>query len=123
MIKGKLQIELKDEKTGRIERHEEENMTMESTEALAIEKVRARQLMALMESTDGTGNGMAESRNGANEEATGEEWRDYFSKTEYMTRESWSSDAWIRMVLGYMIASEREYRVEFLDGSEVTVMV
>ena len=98
-------------------------MTMESTEALAIEKVRARQLMALMESTDGTGNGMAESRNGANEEATGEEWRDYFSKTEYMTRESWSSDAWIRMVLGYMIASEREYRVEFLDGSEVTVMV
>ena len=26
MIKGKLQIELKDEKTGRIERHEEENM-------------------------------------------------------------------------------------------------
>ena len=37
--------------------------------------------------------------------------------------EIWESDVWIRMVLEYMIASEREYRVGFLDGSEVTVRV
>lgn len=63
---------------------------MESTEALALEKVRARQMMALMKAA------------GA---------------------EMWESDAWIRMVLGYMIAGEREYRVGFLDGSVVTVMM
>lgn len=34
----------------------------------------------------------------------------------------WESDAWIRVVLGYMIAGEREYRVGFLDGSEVRGM-
>ena len=42
---------------------------------------------------------------------------------ECTTAEIWESDAWIRMVLGYMIAGEREYRVGFLDGSEVRVMI
>ena len=42
---------------------------------------------------------------------------------EAAAAEMWESDAWIRMVLGYMIAGEREYRVGFLDGSEVRVMV
>ena len=64
--------------------------TMESPEALALEKVRARQMMALMKAA---------------------------------TAEMRESDAWIRMVLGYMIAGEREYRVGFLDGSEVRVRV
>lgn len=97
--------------------------TMESTEALALEKVRARQMMALMESAGGPGNGIAGMRNGANGDATGEEWRDYLSRAERMTREPWRSDTWIRMVLGYMTAGEGEYRVGFLDGSEVTVRV
>lgn len=64
--------------------------TMESPETLALEKVRARQMMALMEAA---------------------------------AAKMWESDAWIRMVLGYMIAGEHEYRVGFLDGSEVRVMV
>lgn len=64
--------------------------TMESSEALALEKVRARQMMALMKAA---------------------------------AAKMWESDAWIRMVLGYMIAGEREYRVGFLDGSEVRVRV
>ena len=42
---------------------------------------------------------------------------------EYTATEMWESDAWIRMVLGYMIAGELEYRVGFLDGSEVRVMI
>ena len=53
---------------------------------------------------------------------TEEEGNCVFSE-ECTTAEMWESDAWIRMVLGYMIAGEREYRVGFLDGSEVRVMI
>lgn len=58
---------------------------------------------------------------GADEGTAGTE-EDVFSE-ERAAAKMWESDAWIRMVLGYMIAGEREYRVGFLDGSEVRVMV
>lgn len=119
--------------------------TMESTEALALEKVRARQMMALMEGageagrgpegkwadTDGGAEGRgqfgvdggAEGRGwfGVDGDAAGT-WRGVFSE-ERAGAEIWVNDGWIRVVLEYMIASEREYRVGFLDGSEVTVTV
>ena len=97
--------------------------TMESSETLALEKVRARQMLALMEITDGPGSGMAGMRNGLDGDAAGEKWGDHFSKAERMTEVPWRRDVWIRMVLEYMIAGERAYRVGFLDGSEVTVRV
>lgn len=108
-------------------------VTMESTEALALEKVRARQMMALMESADGPGKGpegkwadtdggaAGRGRFGVDGDAAGT-WRGVFSE-ERAGAEIWVNDGWIRMVLEYMIASEREYRVGFLDGSEVTVRV
>ena len=96
---------------------------MESSETLALEKVRARQMMALMESADGPGNRIAGMRNGLDGDAAGEKWGEHFSKAERMTEVPWRSDVWIRMVLKYMIAGEGEYRVGFLDGSEVTVRV
>lgn len=103
--------------------------TMESTEALALEKVRARQMMALMESMDGSGR-RAEGKEAG---AAGRGWGDadggaagtgdgVFSGKN-TAAEMWESDAWIRMVLGYLIAREGEYRVGFLDGSEVRVIV
>ena len=100
--------------------------TMESSETLALEKVRARQMMALMESADGAEYGQEGRWAGAD----GRGWSgvgagaegDVFSE-ESAGAEIWESDAWIRMVLGYMIASEDEYRIGFLDGSEVKVMV
>ena len=102
--------------------------TMESSETLALEKVRARQMMTLMESADGPGNGPegkwadtdggAEGRGRSGIGAEG----GVFSK-ESTGAEIWRSDVWIRMVLEYMIAGEGEYRVGFLDGSEVTVMM
>lgn len=119
--------------------------TMESPETLALEKVRARQMMTLMKSARGTGRGPegneadadegAKARGwagadegvkargwaGADEDTAGTE-EDVFSE-ERAAAKMWESDAWIRMVLGYMIAGEREYRVGFLDGSEVRVMV
>ena len=96
---------------------------MESSETLALEKVRARQMMALMESADGPGNRIAGMRNGLDGDAAGEKWGEHFSKAERMTEVPWRSDVWIRMVLKYMIAGEGEYRVGFLNGSEVTVRV
>lgn len=107
--------------------------TMESTEALALEKVRARQMMALMESADGSGRRAEGIWSGANGGAEGRGWADADGGTagtecgafseERAAAEMWESDAWIRMVLGYLIASEGKYRVGFLDGSEVKVMV
>ncbi len=96
---------------------------MESSETLALEKVRARQMMALMESADEPGNRIAGMRNGLDGDAAGEKWGEHFSKAERMTEVPWRSDVWIRMVLKYMIAGEGEYRVGFLNGSEVTVRV
>ena len=107
--------------------------TMESTEALALEKVRARQMMTLMKSARGTGRGPEGKGAGADEGVKARGWvgadegtagteEDVFSE-ECTAAEIWESDAWIRMVLGYMIAGEREYRVGFLDGSEVRVTV
>lgn len=107
--------------------------TMESSETLALEKVRARQMMALMESAGEAGRGPegkwadtdggAEGRGwfGVDGDAAGT-WRCVFSE-ERAGAEIWVNDGWIRMVLGYMIAREGEYRVGFLDGSEVTVTV
>lgn len=107
--------------------------TMESSETLALEKVRARQMMALMEGAGEAGRGPegkwadtdggAEGRGwfGVEGDAAGT-WRGVFSE-ERAGAEIWVNDGWIRMVLEYMIASEREYRVGFLDGSEVTVRV
>ncbi len=130
---------------------------MESPEALALEKVRARQMMALMKAAGGTACGPEGKVAGADEGTKARGWagadegvkargwagvddgvktreraaadegtagteEDVFSE-ECTAAEIWESDAWIRMVLGYMIAGEREYRVGFLDGSEVTVMV
>lgn len=106
---------------------------MESSETLALEKVRARQMMALMEGageagrgpegkwadTDGGAEGRGQFGVGGGAAGT---WRGVFSE-ERAGAEIWVNDGWIRMVLGYMIASEREYRVGFLDGSEVTVRV
>lgn len=107
--------------------------TMESKEALALEKVRARQMMALIESAGGSGSGpegkwadtdggaAGRGRFGVDGGAAGT-WRGVFSE-ERAAAEIWVNDGWIRMVLGYMIAGEGEYRVGFLDGSEVTVRV
>ena len=106
---------------------------MESPEALALEKVRARQMMALMKAARGTGRGPEGKGAGADEGAKARGWAGadegveeagncVFSEESAATK-MWESDAWIRMVLGYMIAGEREYRVGFLDGSEVRVMV
>lgn len=95
--------------------------TMESPETLALEKVRARQMMALMKAAGRTGRGPEGNEAGA-DGGTEEAGNCVFSE-ECTTAEMWESDAWIRMVLGYMIAGEREYRVGFLDGSEVRVMV
>ena len=115
--------------------------TMESSETLALEKVRARQMMTLMESADGPGNepegkwadsdGGAAGRGwfGVDGGAAGRGVADaaggWFGgcSEERVATEIWEGDAWIRMVLGYMIAGEGEYRVGFLDGSEVTVRV
>ena len=107
--------------------------TMESPEALALEKVRARQMMALMKAAGGTGRGPEGNEAGADEGVKARRWADADGDTEEAgncvfseectTAEMWESDAWIRMVLGYMIAGEREYRVGFLDGSEVRVMI
>ena len=107
--------------------------TMESSETSALEKVRARQMMALMESADRAGRRPEDRWAGADGGAAGREWigvdegaaeawHGGFSE-ERAAVEIWESDVWIRMVLEYMIASEREYRVGFLDGSEVTVRV
>lgn len=96
-----------------------------STEALVLEKVRARQMMALMEGGGGAWRGPESKETGA----AGRGWGDadggaagtgdgaFSGKSA--AAEMWESDAWIRMVLWYMIASEGEYRVGFLDGSEV----
>lgn len=107
--------------------------TMESPEALALEKVRARQMMALMKAAGGTVRGPEGNEAGADEGMKARRWADADEGTagaggggrseEYTATEMWESDAWIRMVLGYMIAGEREYRVGFLDGSEVRVMI
>ena len=107
--------------------------TMESPETLALEKVRARQMMALMKAAGGTGRGAEGKGAGADDGVKARRWadadegttgteEDVFSEERAAT-EMWESDAWIRMVLGYMIAGEREYRVGFLDGSEVRVMI
>lgn len=119
--------------------------TMESPEALALEKVRARQMMALMKAAGGTGRGPEGNEDGADEGVKARRWagadggvkarrwagadegtagteEDVFSE-ERAAAKMWESDAWIRMVLGYIIAGEREYRVGFLDGSEVRVMI
>lgn len=119
--------------------------TMESPETLALEKVRARQMMALMKAAGGTGRGPDGNEAGVDEGVKARGWadtdggvkvrrwagadegtvgteEDVFSE-ERAAAEMWESDAWIRMVLGYMIAGEREYRVGFLDGSEVRVMI
>lgn len=115
------------------------------TEALALEKVRARQMMALMKAAGGTGRGSEGKGAGADEGAKARGWagaddgvkaRGWADANEgtagaggggrseeCTATEMWESDGWIRMVLGYMIAGEREYRVGFLDGSEVRVMV
>ena len=104
-----------------------------TTFPLALEKVRARQMMALMESADGPGNGpegkWADTDGGAAgrgwfgvDGGAAGTWRGVFSE-ERAAAEIWVNDGWIRMVLGYMIAREGEYRVGFLDGSEVTVRV
>ena len=131
--------------------------TMESPEALALEKVRARQMMALMKAAGGTGRGPEGNEAGADEGVKARRWagadggvkargwagadegvkvRGWASadegtagaggggrSEECTATEMWESDGWIRMVLGYMIAGEREYRVGFLDGSEVRVMI
>ena len=119
--------------------------TMESPETLALEKVRARQMMALMKAAGGTGRRPEGKGAGADEGVKARGWADtdegvkarrwagadegtagtegdVFSE-ERAAAKMWESDAWIRMVFGYMIAGEREYRVGFLDGSEVRVMV
>lgn len=107
--------------------------TMESPETLALEKVRARQMMALMKAAGGTGRGPEGNEAGVDEGVKARGWagadegtagteEDVFSE-ERAAAKMWESDAWIRMVLGYMIAGEREYRVGFLDGSEVRVMI
>ena len=103
--------------------------TMESSETLALEKVRARQMMTLMESADGPGNEpegkWADTDGGAAGRGVADAAGGWFGgcSEERVATEIWEGDAWIRMVLGYMIAGEGEYRVGFLDGSEVTVRV